>query len=255
MGRRGRKANKNRKGYFYEREEQAVVDYVTTSDENEKNKIYRECLQPAFTKMIESIIRRYNLYLPDELFQETFDDTLSFLLTKIEHFNPDSGFKAYSYCGTICKNYLILKVKQYNNNLTRNDRFDIVQSEIVDNLKHFTVASKSRFVSLDNQKTEYKNSCSTVETTDTNKTLLSNVNTQQQQIPHKSSYDYPHQIKSNFYQSNWNYFTNSGHKINTMEEVMSAVSDYNESHQNKEITVHIFKVIQKHNGQQEQQNQ
>ena len=46
-----------------------------------------------------------------------------------------------------------------------------------------------------------------------------------------------------------------GHKINTMEEVMSAVSDYNESHQNKEITVHIFKVIQKHNGQQEQQNQ
>ena len=147
MGRRGRKANKNRKGYFYEREEQAVVDYVTTSDENEKNKIYRECLQPAFTKMIESIIRRYNLYLPDELFQETFDDTLSFLLTKIEHFNPDSGFKAYSYCGTICKNYLILKVKQYNNNLTRNDRFDIVQSEIVDNLK-FSYSQENDYVQI-----------------------------------------------------------------------------------------------------------
>ena len=47
--------------------------------------------------MIESIIRRYNLYPPDEIFQETFDDTLSFLLTKIEHYKPDSGFKAYSY--------------------------------------------------------------------------------------------------------------------------------------------------------------
>lgn len=135
MGKRGRKAGKERKGYFYEKEEQAVIDYVSSDDKDEKNKIYAEFLQPAFTKMIESIIRRYNLYLPDELFQETFDDTLSFLLTKIEHFKPESGFKAYSYCGTICKNYLILKIKQYNNNLIRNDRYEIVQNDIDDNVK------------------------------------------------------------------------------------------------------------------------
>ena len=135
MGKRGRKAGKDRKGYFYEQEEQAVIDYVSSDDQLEKNRIYLECLQPAFTKMIESIIRRYNLYLPDEIFQETFDDTMSFLLTKIEHFNPDSGFKAYSYCGTICKNYLILKIKQYNNNLIRNDRYEVIQNDIDDNVK------------------------------------------------------------------------------------------------------------------------
>lgn len=135
MGKRGRKAGKDRKGYFYETEEQAVIDYVSSNDQIEKNRIYLECLQPAFTKMIESIIRRYNLYLPDEIFQETFDDTMSFLLTKIEHFNPDSGFKAYSYCGTICKNYLILKIKQYNNNLIRNDRYEVIQNDIDDNVK------------------------------------------------------------------------------------------------------------------------
>lgn len=135
MGKRGRKAGKDRKGYFYEQEEQAVIDYVSSEDKVEKNRIYLECLQPAFTKMIESIIRRYNLYLPDEIFQETFDDTMSFLLTKIEHFNPDSGFKAYSYCGTICKNYLILKIKQYNNNLMRNDRYEVIQNDIDDNVK------------------------------------------------------------------------------------------------------------------------
>lgn len=135
MGKRGRKAGKDRKGYFYEQEEQAVIDYVSSDDQLEKNRIYLECLQPAFTKMIESIIRRYNLYLPDEIFQETFDDTMSFLLTKIEHFNPNSGFKAYSYCGTICKNYLILKIKQYNNNLIRNDRYEVIQNDIDDNVK------------------------------------------------------------------------------------------------------------------------
>lgn len=135
MGKRGRKAGKDRKGYFYETEEQAVINYVSCEDKKEKNRIYLEYLEPAFTKMIESIIRRYNLYLPDEIFQETFDDTLSFLLTKIEHFKPNSGFKAYSYCGTICKNYLILKIKQYNSNLIRNDRYEVVQNDIDDNVK------------------------------------------------------------------------------------------------------------------------
>ena len=83
---------------------------MNADDKEEKDKIFNKWLKPAFTKMIESIIRRYNLYPPDENFQETFDDTISFLMTKIENFNVDSGYKAYSYCGTICKNYLIYKI-------------------------------------------------------------------------------------------------------------------------------------------------
>ena len=35
---RGRKPSKNRKGYFYEKEEAAVVDYINSEDEIEKNK-------------------------------------------------------------------------------------------------------------------------------------------------------------------------------------------------------------------------
>lgn len=81
--------------------------------------------------MIESIIRRYNLYPPDENFQETFDDTISFLMTKIENFNVDSGYKAYSYCGTICKNYLIYKINQFNKNQKRNERYDVIQSDLM----------------------------------------------------------------------------------------------------------------------------
>lgn len=135
MGKRGRKPSAERKGYFYENEENAVVEYLNATDIDEKNRIFAESLYPAFTKMIESIIRRYNLYPPDEIFQETFDDTLSFLLTKIEHYKPESGFKAYSYCGTVCKNYLILKITQYHKNLARNDRYELVQNEIDDNVK------------------------------------------------------------------------------------------------------------------------
>jgi len=102
------------KMYFGPVQEQAVVDYLNASDQEEKDRIFNSILKPAFTTMIESIIRRYGLKPPDEEFEETFKDTVSFLMTKISCFDPSTKFKAYSYCGTICKNYLLLKLTQYS---------------------------------------------------------------------------------------------------------------------------------------------
>ena len=86
---RGRKP-KEKKGYFYENEEQAVTDYINSKSLEEKNQIFVSTLYPAFTKMIESIIRRYKLYVPDEEFEQTFNDTISYLLTKITNFKSIS---------------------------------------------------------------------------------------------------------------------------------------------------------------------
>lgn len=140
--------NEDRKGYFYEKEEQAVKDYLLTDDKAEKEKIYNEVLYTAFTKMIESIIRRYKLYPPDEEYEETFNDTMSFLLTKIDCFNPDSGFKAYSYCGTICKNYLIFKINQYIKNRNRNESFDINESEYKEDVRYSYTTSETHLETL-----------------------------------------------------------------------------------------------------------
>lgn len=130
MGKRGRKPKNERKGYFYEEQEQAVIDYLNTYDDSEREDIFNNTLKPAFTKMVESIIRRYNLYVPDEEFQETFDDTMSFMITKLSNFSPDKGTKAYSYCGTVCKNYLIYKNNQFNKHKIR----DISYEEFVEDL-------------------------------------------------------------------------------------------------------------------------
>ena len=122
---RGRKPNPNKKNYYFgTEEEQAVVEYLSTNDESEKNKIFNSKLKSPFTKMIESIIRRYSLYPPAEEFEETFDDTLSFLMTKLSCFDPSTNYKAYSYCGTICKNYLIYKINQFTKNQKRNESYD-----------------------------------------------------------------------------------------------------------------------------------
>lgn len=102
---RGRKASKE--NYFDVEEEMAVRMYLTATTFNEKNEIYNQYLRGPLDKMISSIIRRYKLYRKDMDFKEIHTDTHSFLMTKIDKFKPAKEKKAYSYFGTICKNYLM----------------------------------------------------------------------------------------------------------------------------------------------------
>jgi hypothetical protein len=102
---KGRKPKQT--NYFDVREELAVIDYLTATSFEEKNKIYNDVLRKPLDKMISSIIRRYKLYRKDMDFYEIHIDTHSFLMTKIDKFKPSKEKKAYSYFGTICKNYLM----------------------------------------------------------------------------------------------------------------------------------------------------
>lgn len=137
MEKKGRKP-RERKGYFYEKEENAIVTYLYSNDEEEKQKAYKEIIHPAFTKMIESIIRRYRLYVPEEQFDQLFNDTISYLITKLNNFKPEKGCKAFSYCGTICKNYLIQRRVQYSKEQQRNVSYDTVADSFENNEEYST---------------------------------------------------------------------------------------------------------------------
>ena len=102
---RGRK--KVNVNYFDVREETAVRSFLLAETSEEKNKIYNEYLRGPLDKMISSIIRRYKLYRKDMDCTEIHCDTHSFLMTKVDKFKPSKEKKAYSYFGTICKNYLM----------------------------------------------------------------------------------------------------------------------------------------------------
>lgn len=197
MAKRGRKP-KEKKGYFYENEEEAIVRYINETNIVEKNKIFNGVLYPALTKMIESIIRRYKLFVPDEEFEQNFGDTISYLLTKINHFKPEiycydeftgstdgisfsemteseyrekvkgaeetdpeyihvdfeddeendesknnfrkvlHKYKAYSYCGTVCRNYLMYKCSQYTKKKLRNSSYEDIFEDINNNERYST---------------------------------------------------------------------------------------------------------------------
>jgi predicted SprT family Zn-dependent metalloprotease len=152
--------------YFDVREELAVVRFLESSSYEEKNKIYNEFLKKPLDKMISSIIRRYKLYRKDMDFTDIHVDTHSFLMTKIDKFKPSREKKAYSYFGTICKNYLmgqIIKDQKETNrkisyedistNLENNENFsyyienDGLDSEKV--IKHFLI-ELDRFIKEEN---------------------------------------------------------------------------------------------------------
>jgi hypothetical protein len=93
--------------YLGPNEEEAVINFLESEDETERNLIFNEWLKAPLDKMIESIIRRYKLYRKGETFEELHSDTVSFLMTKVHKFERGRGKKAYSYFGTISKNYIL----------------------------------------------------------------------------------------------------------------------------------------------------
>jgi hypothetical protein len=125
---KGRKPKAN--NYFDEREENAVRLYLTATTFEEKNKIYNDFLRHPLDKMISSIIRRYKLYRKDMNFEEVHIDTHSFLMTKIDKFKPSKEKKAYSYFGTICKNYLMGQIMKDQKDMNRKISYEDISSDL-----------------------------------------------------------------------------------------------------------------------------
>ena len=123
---------RTQKIYFGEDQEKAVVNYLESTDETERNKIFNEYLREPLIIMVESIIRRYKLYRKDMEFEEIHTDTMSFLITKINKFDHTKNYKAYSYFGTICKNYLMGAIQKDTKETNRSISYDDISSDIED---------------------------------------------------------------------------------------------------------------------------
>lgn len=109
---RGRKKTK-KKLYFNEDTEAAIVEYLASTDKFERNKIFEERINYPFYKLVENLIHTFKFYYTevDDL-EDLKHEVVCFLLEKLDYWNPNKGFKAFSYFSIVGKNYLIL----YNNN-------------------------------------------------------------------------------------------------------------------------------------------
>jgi hypothetical protein len=128
-----KKTKPKSQNYFDVREEEAVVLYIEADTKKEKEQIYNEFLKYPLDKMIDSIIRRYKLYRKDMNYQDIHADTHSFLMTKVDKFKPAKNKKAYSYFGTICKNYLMGQIIKDQKDMNRKISYEDISSNLENN--------------------------------------------------------------------------------------------------------------------------
>jgi hypothetical protein len=104
-----KKKKKKSNVYFTQDTENAIVEYVASTDEEERNKIYNERIHPAFFKLTENIIHTFKFYYTEvDNITDLQHEVIIFLLSKIHLYDQSKGTKAFSYFGTIAKRYLIL---------------------------------------------------------------------------------------------------------------------------------------------------
>jgi len=63
-------------------------------------------------------------------FDEIHMDTHSFLMTKIDKFKPSKEKKAYSYFGTICKNYLMGQIMKDQKDTNRKISYEDISTDV-----------------------------------------------------------------------------------------------------------------------------
>ena len=125
-----KRSGKKTTNYFDVKEERAVIEYIIADTKREKEVIYNEFLKDPLDKMIDSIIRRYKLYRKDMNYEDIHSDTHSFLMTKVDKFKPDKNKKAYSYFGTICKNYLMGQIQKDQKDMNRKISYEDISSTL-----------------------------------------------------------------------------------------------------------------------------
>jgi len=130
---RGRKRTK--KQYFTPDTDLAIKEYLSSSNQDERDLIFKTRIHYPFYKLAENLIHTFKFYYTevDDL-EDLKHEVICFLLEKLDYFKPERGTKAFSYFSIVGKNYLIL----YNNNnyKKKKAKVDIIKADEDEGVLH-----------------------------------------------------------------------------------------------------------------------
>ena len=129
------KKKRQKRNYFTQETEDAIVQYNVSGDKKFKSDIYSKEIHYPFYKLTENIIHTFKFYYTDgvENLEDLQHEIMVFLLDKIHLFDPSKGAKAYSYFGTIVKRWLIIyNQKNYKKKIDSVDMGDITKHQNLD---------------------------------------------------------------------------------------------------------------------------
>ena len=117
--------------YWGVEQEEAIVEFNTNEDIEDKHKVFVAIIEPAFRKLVENIYYTYNFnkLLWDR--EQIEHEVMTHLYEKLNKFDISKNKKSFSYFGTITKNWMIQRC-----NADKNKRFidDDNQDIIVQNI-------------------------------------------------------------------------------------------------------------------------
>ena len=117
--------------YWGTPQEEAIVEFNTNEDIEDKHKVFVAIIEPAFRKLVENIYYTYNFnkILWDR--EQIEHEVMTHLYEKLSKFDISKNKKSFSYFGTITKNWMIQRC-----NADKNKRFidDDNQDIIVQNI-------------------------------------------------------------------------------------------------------------------------
>lgn len=116
--------------YWTVEQERAIADFISEIDDDKKNEIFRKRLYKPLRKLVENIIFTYKLYRKDVEIRELEEDCMSFLITKMDRYDPSKGTRAFAFFGTIAKHYLMGEKKVSYKNLQININIEESSAEI-----------------------------------------------------------------------------------------------------------------------------
>jgi hypothetical protein len=122
----------SKKNYFTKETEDAIVQYNNSTDPEERGRLFRDKIHYAFYKLAENLIHTFKFYYTEvENLEDLKHEIVALLVEeKIHKFDSSKGAKAYSYFGTIVKNWLIVyNDKNYKKKIDKSPIEEIKSNE------------------------------------------------------------------------------------------------------------------------------
>ena len=106
-----KRGRKSKRLYFTEDTEHAIVEYLASDDQEERNKIFNGRIYYSFYKLAENLIHTFKFYYTevDDL-EDLKHEVICFLLEKLHYFKVGKG-KAFSYFSIVYIRFLKNQMK------------------------------------------------------------------------------------------------------------------------------------------------
>lgn len=109
--------------YFTKDTDDSIRKFLEEEESSVKEVIFEKEIKPAFDKLIESLIFVYKFHTLDDV-DTLRRDCLANLYEMLPKFDPNRGFKGFSYFNVVAKNWFIQKTKERSKQQrTRSDVF------------------------------------------------------------------------------------------------------------------------------------